>query len=250
MTNQNLKISFHDMLTERDPLIGPPIVINADKDKKRWADICEHFSKWNIIPQRFPAVNGVKLPALPPSMCESASAPSISLTHAAVSRYCSLFTQKKAWLVLEDDCRFVEDPRKVIISALNCCAESNFDWSIISLGSFSYDKQGKRPPISYDAHNFTLCKPTAGWFPWGSHSYLVNRSSGLHISAQMSLCLYPSDHVLISEINSGKGLLRRPAATYQEEYPSYRGGTADTKSSADLHPDIINEIMKIKVSSE
>lgn len=236
-----MNVPIIDLLTEKDPVVGPPLVINMDSDVDRWKDLCEHLAQWNITPERFPAISGVKLPALPPSMSESPSSINLNLSHAAACRQRGLFEKRPFWLILEDDCRFLRDPRECIVQVLNTCQENNLDWSVVSLGCFSYDWQGKRQEFDYNGPAM-LQKPVTGWYPWGSHSYLVNKKYGHRIIEKMSSCMCPADHVLLWEMNRGNGYLRRPSASYQEEYQSYRGGVATTKEAADMHPDIIKKI--------
>jgi len=244
--SNNMNVKIQDLFTDNDPLFGPPIVINMDKDVDRWNDICHHFSQWGINLKRFSAISGVSLPALPESMSENSMAVNLCLTHAAANRHCLINSERPMWLILEDDCRFVEDPRKTIVSLINNCQNNKLDWSVVSLGCYSYDWQGKRPPVDYEGPH-GLHKFIVDWCPWGSHSYAVNRKYGMRIIEKMSSCIQPSDHVLIGEFNIGKGYLRRPSATYQEEYVSHRGGTASTKLSADLSPKLIEEITKLKI---
>ena len=245
MLQQDYKINLDDLLTERDEIVGRPIVINLDKDTERWNDMCEHLSKWEITPERYPAVSGVKLPSVPASMSEHECSVSLNLTHAAVSRHCYMRTKKMFWLVLEDDCRFLKNPKEIVFETLETLFHNKTDWSVVSLGCFSYDNQAKKPELNL---NSTVLTQPAGWYPWGTHSYLMNREHSMSLAATWSLCVNPTDHLLIHEYNIKRGYLRRPSITYQEEYPSYRGGRARTIERADLDPDLIREIYQDKLN--
>lgn len=232
------------MRIDINKILAPPLVINLDKDTGRWNDIVEHFGSWNISPERFSAITNLKLPeiSLPPSMLESEYNVSCNMSHAAASRYRLYRSNYPFWLVVEDDCRFVEDPRKVIADCISTLASNNIDWSIISLGCYSYDRQSKRPEIDYGTP--LLCKPQ-GWYPWGAHAYLVNRAHAPKIISRWSACFYPADHLLLAEYATGEGYLRRPSIAYQEEYTSHSNGgdhSRSTKATADMSPDILNKI--------
>lgn len=239
MTNTEMQsFPLRKLLTEEDPLIGPPLVINLDKDKKRFEDLKEHLAQWDIVPERFSAVSDVVLPALPDCMKEYKYSVNLNMSHAAASRHRCLTSKRPYWLVLEDDCRFLEDPRIAIYECLLALnkAQKN-DWSIISFGCFSYDKQGEKPKIEHPG----LCQPK-GWHPWGTHSLLINRPHSPMLIGMWSSCFWPADHLLLNEYNAGRAFLRRPAVTYQEEYTSHTGGKTETKRSADLSPEIIEKI--------
>jgi len=253
--NNNLIIDFDKLLTPEDTIVGPPLVLNLAKDKDRWEDIIEHFAQWGIVPERFDAMSGVALPDLPRRMTNNYFA-SLNLSHAAMSRRRYLYTENKFWLILEDDCRFLEDPRKIIFETLKLAAKDQLDWSILSLGCYSFNKDvydGKVVPSDKPAlqgDEISLVKPE-GWFALGSHSYLVNRIHAKRVIGQMSTCLDPADRVLIEEYaKNERGYLRRPSATYQEEYLSH--STQDqkmywqTKRTADLHPHVIEKICEIR----
>ena len=238
-----LKFEIDDILTERDPIFGKPIVINMDKDTQRWDDMVKHLAQWDIVPERMPAIHGIKLPCLSDEMKEHDVIVNLNLSHAAVSRHCLLEGKRRAWLVLEDDCRFLKNPKKVLYDVMCGLGGSKIDWSMISLGCFSYDNQAVRPP--YEEGGYSLVQPHT-WYPWGAHSYVVNSAHAIRLVSALSSCFFPSDHLLIHEYTDSKlGFLLRPSITYQEEYVSYRGSeTANTKASADLPPHIIEEICK------
>lgn len=242
-TTQQVRVE--KLLTSEDPIFGPPIVINLDKDEKRWADMCEHLAQWNIVPERFSALSGYTLPSIPEHMKNPSYLVSLNLTHAAVSRHCLLNTQRRMWLVLEDDCRFLEDPRNIVVNATRTLQQAEVDWSVISFGCYSYDWQAKRVEIDYSQ---SVLDQPVGWYPWGSHSYLVNRNHAYRLIGSWSTCISPPDHLLLNEYKAKNGYLVRPSATYQEEYKSYHAGgnsTTDTKRSADLPEDVIERIVKI-----
>lgn len=211
--------------------------------------MCNHLAQWNIVPERLPAVSGIRLPGLTPSMTASEYNTSVNLSHAGASRHCYFNSKRRFWMVLEDDCRFVEDPRKIVFNIIETLGKNNLEWSLVSLGCYSYDWQSPKENFDY-ATEPVLCRPTS-WFPWGAHSYLVNRTHAERIIATWSACFNPADHLLLSEYRNDLGYLRRPSATYQEEYLSYHngngGGTMDTKKSADMSAEMIDKICQTRV---
>lgn len=231
------------MFTDKDEVFGRVLVLNLKKDKRRWKDICYHLAQWNIFPERYESISDIKIPSLPDHMNKANAC--LDLTHAAASRHCLLNSQRNFWLVLEDDCRFVEDPRKVVLNAIWSLEITNQDWSVISLGSYSkYIDKLRLKPESYLTH--VLEKPR-GWKPWGSHALLVNRRHALSLIQQWSSCMYPADHTLIREYEKGAGFLLRPSAAYQEEYTSkISKGINPTKKNADVHPFLLEKICNTK----
>lgn len=238
-------VEIKKLLTDEDPLLGPPLVINMAKDSHRLADIQDHMQYWGLRAARFEAVSGVSLPALGQHMQEAKHVVSLNLSHAAASRHYLIEAQNPFWMVMEDDCRFLMDPRIIVANVLTSLRD--VDWSIVSLGCISHEKHGRRPPPSNGYDNFALEKPS-GWFPWGLHAYIVNRKHAPRLVGMWSACFYPADHILLEEYRNGTGFLVRPSVSYQEEYASYQSGESginESKRVADLHPDIIEKICAI-----
>jgi len=244
------KIDIEKFLSEEDELVGPPLVISLEKDAERWSSIVTHLSKWNIKPEKFTAICDIDLPkkSLTLGMQEFSSKVNVctNLSHAGASRYRLFQSSHPFWLVLEDDCRFLEDPRNKILSILGSLIESKIDWSIISLGSYCTQSDiDNNKRLTPDYSILTLEQPTS-WFPYGAHSYLINRNYSEDLISKWSSCLRPCDNVLHLEYRNKKGYLLRPSLTYQEEYPSNRslaGRIYATKKTADIHPDLVKKIL-------
>jgi len=236
------EVPIATLFSAGNAVIGPPLVINVASDTHRADDIYHHMSQWGVRPEMFPAVTGVSLPALPQSLRETKFAVNLNLSHAAASRHCLINTTGQVWMVMEDDCRFLSDPRVVVANVLK--AVQGVDWSVISLGRISHERQGPRPqpPDGYD--KLALVQPK-GWYPWGSHAYIVNRKHAARLVSMWSGCFYPADHVLLHEYAAGTGFLLRPSVAYQEEYASYQcegNGVNSSKRTADLPPALIELI--------
>lgn len=230
-------------------LIDSPLVINLEKDTKRWEDICSHFSQWDILPERFPAVEGIKLPeiSLPECMKEHSYTVNLNLSHASALRYRTHKSQKPFCLILEDDCRFLENPTDLIFKIIKNLTSLNFDWSLISLGCFSYDWQAPKPPLAQEQLNVYQLSQPNGWYPWGAHAYLINKKHAKRIIGEFASCIMPPDHILLSEYSKKTGFLLRPSMAYQEEYPSHANNgfsTIVTKSSADISEESKLKILK------
>jgi len=224
-------LEIGNLLSPDNRMVPPPVVINLDKDKDRHRDIDKHLSELKIRYSRLAALNGVTLPATGLTVGET----SCSLSHAAAVRYMILadnqrYVNCKAWLILEDDCRFLVNPRMALAWIL---ANVPPDWSIVSLGSYNKD----RPDLKDGQYRLHT---KFSWVPYGSHAYLVNPTHAHRILGLFSSCTAPVDHILHSEFASGKGYLIRPSISYQELYPSNVadwGVRKSVKHHADLHED-------------
>lgn len=235
-------VSVEHLLTKDDKTVGPPIVINLEKDRRRYEDIHDHLAQWGIEPERFSALSGIKAPYVRSDMVESPHVISLNLSHAAVSRKCLLGSEKKYWLVLEDDCRFVIDPRKIVAFVLKSL--QGRDWSVVSLGCFSY---GARPDPVLGYDNFSFERP-GDWHPWGAHAYLVNRNHAKRLVEHWSALWDPADHIFHAEYKNNKGFLLRPAVAYQEVYKSYQSKFTKNhnyKQTADMSPALVKKIVSI-----
>lgn len=229
-----LKVPKEKLLTPEDPIIGPPIVINVKSDDKRMNALAFHLERWGISPLRLEAV----------TMCDSLPACSLtkyeinaSLSHAAANRFCSSSDRmlRPAWMILEDDCRFLEDPRDAIAWALKNLPKG---WSVASLGCYSWEK----PPLPNDGTRHL--DHATNWEPYGAHSYLVSSAHGPRLVGAFASCVEPPDWVLLREMRAGRGYLARPSFTFQEEFPSHgtpNGEIRETRWAADLMPeDVMN----------
>lgn len=233
-------------MLELNDILEVPLIINLDKDVKRWNDICDHLSQWNIVPERFSAVHGIKLPenSLNFSMKEHGYTLNLNLSHSCASRYRLFYSNKPFWLIMEDDCRFTENPKSTILNIIAHLELKKIDWSVVSLGCFSYENQAKSPDIPSE---YMLTQPH-NWFPWGTHAYIVNRKHAARLIAEWGGCFYPPDHTLLSEYNKKNGFLLRPSLAYQEEYASYAcdgNSIMSTKNSADIPQEIKDKISLI-----
>lgn len=228
-------IDIGTLLSPNNSLIPSPVIINLDKDKDRYADISKHLSGFGIRHARLSAVSGISLPATGLTTGET----SCSLSHAAALRYMILSDNQKhmsckAWMILEDDCRFLVNPKIALAWIL---ANAPQDWSLISLGSYNKD----RPELKDDIYRLHT---KINWVPYGSHAYIVNPTHAHRLMGLFSSCTAPVDHVLHAEFATGKGYLVRPSISYQELYPS---NVADwgIRKSIKHHADLYEEDLKI-----
>jgi hypothetical protein len=196
-----------------------PVVINCDRDTQRWSDLCEHLATWDVTPSRFSAFTSTtrrKSPFVPRTS---------ALMTLGVVEILKQFqkTDQPYVLVLEDDCRFLQDPRVAVSEAIAACPVG---WSVLSLGSW-----GQIPPTDYS--RVTYAQPL--WLLLGAHSVLVSRQhvEGLIQSLDSSLPLF--DIQLNEEYRKKRGYVRRPSITYQHEYVSHRSKRKEpTIALADL----------------
>ena len=187
----------------------PPVIINLAKDVDRRDKMINHLKNFGIDSLVFPAVEKISIPA---AMQPGENA--CCLSHAAVLKcyqhQLDPNLERIAWLVLEDDTRFVINPVNAIIWTL---LNIRGDWSIISLGCYN----GEAPAI--EENEYRLITKTS-WPHWGSHAYLVNPRHARRICLEMSSLQMPVDHILSTEIHEGRGFITRPSLTYQETFPS------------------------------
>jgi len=222
-------------IREGNVLVPPAVIINLEKDQDRYVDLIEHLSAWNIHHIKLHAVENISLPATSMSTAEI----SCSLSHAAAIRYMMLTSNKqymncKAWLIIEDDCRFLFNPRLAVMWAL---LNAPSDWSVISLGS--YNKE--RPKLEHDSYKLYN---KINWIPYGAHAYLVNPSHAARLLSIFSCCIMPVDTMLYEEFKSGRGFLIRPSVAYQEIYQS-NVASWGIRNSAKKHADLFEEDLKL-----
>jgi len=201
-------LDFRKCLTDEDEIIGKPVVISADED--RFTSLKSHMNSYEIQVEKFPAI---MLKSLPATDHFAHVAVGINLSHAAVLRNCIVTNYKKQFiLVLEDDCRFFEDPRPHILPVLSSILRVDPNFAIISLGCYHYDHQGAAPPIqgSY------LINSISGWHPWGSHAWIYNVNRAPDLIGWLSSLLRPIDHIMTDQYWSKNCWLMRPAIAYQE----------------------------------
>lgn len=218
-------------LTPGNSFVPPAVIINMEKDKQRLQDITKHLMSWGVNGVRLSAVENVKIPATSMSPGEIGCA----MSHAAALRYMLLADNQKhlnckAWLILEDDCRFIMSPKMAVVWAL---ANVPYDWSIISLGCYNKDRPQLKDK-SYRLHT------RFDWYPWGAHAYLVNPIHASRLMGALSSCTAPVDHIFRTEFATGKGFLLRPSIAYQEVYESNIaswGKRMSVKHHADLWED-------------
>lgn len=227
-------------MTVGNYFVPPAVIINMEKDSVRLHDITKHLMSWGVNGIRLPAVENAKIPATNMSLGEIGCA----LSHAAALRYMSFADNRKylgckAWLILEDDCRFIMNPKMAVVWAL---ANVPYDWSIISLGSYNKD----RPPLK--EKSYRLCTKF-DWFPWGAHAYLVNPSHASRLMGSLSSCTAPVDHIFRTEFMTGKGFLLRPSIAYQEIYESNIADWGKRKSGKH-HADLWEDDLKILVEED
>lgn len=227
-------------LTQGNAAIPPAVIINMDKDKQRLDDIKEHFLMWGVHAARLPAIEGVNLPVTNMTTSEI----SCALSHASAMRYMMLadghkYMHSKAWLIVEDDCRFVMNPKMAIVWAL---MNVPYDWSIISLGSYNKD----RPPLKDKAYRLYT---GFEWYPWGAHAYLVNPTHASRLMGALSSCTAPVDHIFRAEFKTGKGFLMRPSVAYQEIYESNIADWGKRKS-VKHHADLWEDDLKILIEED
>jgi hypothetical protein len=229
-----LSVPFEKLLSPEDPIVGPPIVINTASDNIRMSSLALHLENWGITPLRLEAVTSCeKLPACALTKYEV----NACLSHAAASRFCHASDRqpRPAWLILEDDCRFLSDPREAVAWTLKNLPQK---WSVASLGCYSWEKPSL--PLNGMRH----LDAAAGWEPYGAHSYLVSAQHGPRLIGSFASCVEPPDWVLMREMRAGRGYLVRPSFTFQDEFPSHgtpNGEIRETKWAADLLPeDVLN----------
>jgi GR25 family glycosyltransferase involved in LPS biosynthesis len=229
---QTYEVEKSKLLTIDDPIIGPPIVINVSTDVGRMNSITFHLESYGINPIRLDAVTSCDvLPACELTRYET----NACLSHASANRFCHSSTRepRPAWLILEDDCRFLGDPRDAIEWALKNLPKG---WSVASLGCYSWEK----PTLPAGSKRHLDNAPN--WEPYGAHSYLVSAQHGPRLVGSFASCFEPPDWVLLREMKAGRGYLTRPSFTYQEEFPSHgtpNGEIRETKWAADLTSDDI-----------
>lgn len=199
--------------------------INVNKDTERWNDLVQHLSKWNVEVQRIPALT--ELPAGFKMVAGRTKYESVLLLSLCKTIEEFLSRSEPYLLVLEDDCRFLDDPEVLVREAIQAVPKP---WSMISLGgfcdnlpNFDYSK------VVYVQPDFNL---------WGFHSVLVSRENAERLLCEYKKCSRPSDHVLNEEYRESKlGFVRRPCGTYQHSYVSHRTGRKEnTEFYADLDP--------------
>lgn len=227
-------------LTKDNILFPPAVVINLDNDKQRMVDFSKHIGSWGIHAARLPAAENVKVPATSLSVAET----SCSLSHASAIRYMMLaddrkYMKSKAWLILEDDCRFTMSPQMAVVWSLINVPN---DWSVISLGSYNKD----RPKL--DDHFYRL-HTKVDWFPFGAHAYLVNPAHSERLCGAFASCILPVDHVMRQEFETGKGYLLRPSVAYQEIYTSNIAEWGKRKS-VKHHADLCEDELKILIEED
>lgn len=197
------------LMQGKNKIMLPPVIINLQKDVDRREKMFEHLKTFSIDGFIFPAVEKVSIPAaMQPgeNACCLSHAAVLKCYHQQLDPNC----ERIAWLVLEDDARFVMNPVNAIVWTL---LNIRSDWSIISLGCYN----GDAPVIEKD--EYSLVTKTS-WPHWGSHAYLVNPKHARRIYLEMSALQGPVDHILTTEIHEGRGFITRPALTYQETFPS------------------------------
>lgn len=211
-------------------ILPAPIIINLPKDKGRRDSIVNHLAQFGLELYILNAVQGVNLPVAGMTEPEIGCA----LSHAACLKHFNYDVDPKqesaAWLILEDDARFLVNPALVACWAVLTLRD---DWSVIVLGSHN----GARTPLEGD---FYRMETKLDWVPWGSYAYLVNPRHGRRLCLEFSECMYPADHILIREIKEGRGYLLRPSVAYHETFSSnIREGAPSSrgKRDADLLPD-------------
>jgi hypothetical protein len=114
-------------------------------------------------------------------------------------------------LILEDDCRFLQDPKVAVAEAIAACPTG---WSVLSLGGWGM----KIPPTDYCRVFFDQ----PHWTLLGSHSVLVGRPHVEDLIQSLDGALLFFDMQLNLEYQKKRGYVRRPAITYQHEYVSHR----------------------------
>ena len=227
--------------TDDDRVFGRPVVINVARDRERWADIAAHLSQWSICPERFEPVPPMTFAGLPQTM-KSPYVSSLALTHAAICRRFLLDSKSQFLLIMEDDCRFLMDPRQVLHKIVGHLGDK--PWTAISLGTYAFEHQGKRSPLPDTPGQLVLDQPQ-DWFPWGTHAYVVSRHRLEKFIGQLSSLLMPADHVLIEQFRKRESYLLRPSIAYQEEYGTYAAVNASrsTIRTADLPQKVIDTIL-------
>jgi hypothetical protein len=220
----DLEVAFDKLLTHEDPIVGPPIVINTDDDVRRMEEIAVHLEDYRIPVIRIPAITNLSnLPACNLTRHQVNK----NLSHGAANRFAHLFDDVKRplSLILEDDCRFLGNPRDAVAWVIE---NTSRNWSVVSLGCHSVS----RPPLETTSRHFD---PARDWQPDGSHSYLISAAHAMRLTGLISSCVETVNETLLREIRSGRGHLVRPSFTVQEEYVSYAtGDRRSTRSNADV----------------
>lgn len=219
-------------MSELPPGVFGPVVINLDRDTQRWSDLVDHLAQWGLVPQRLPAVE--QLPGgftLPERRTRFEACLSLSWVKAVRG---FLSESDPYLLVLEDDCRFLQDPAVLIDEALTTVGAIQPEWSVISLGGW------RRPRIPrWDYSEVRYDQPT--WNLWGSHSVLINRLHAERLLPVYESCRFQTDGLLNDEYKKKLGFVRRPAGTYQHSYVSHREGR---KVSTELYADLPEKTIK------
>jgi hypothetical protein len=167
-------------------LAGPAEVINLDRRVDRWEQSSAHLTTLKIAFQRFPAVDGSKLPnsdprvvnqigfGHPESSWKSPDLPNkkarvgCSLSHYAVVEKAKK-ERRKCVLILEDDARFSEIVTEIsqirdnFIAAWGCLPK---DCDILMLGANHLTQRGYLPKIVNEC--FVRCTGAIG-----GHAYIV-----------------------------------------------------------------------------
>lgn len=201
---------YKKLLSEEDEILGRPIVISGNEE--RFSTLKSHMDSYEIQVERFPAIMLKSLPATE----NFAHVPvGVNLSHAAVLRNCLKTNYKKQFiLVLEDDCRFFEDPRPHIVPVLSNILKVDPNFAVISLGSYHYAHQAVAPPIQ-KGETYVI-NSVSGWYPWGSHAWIYNLKRAPELIGWLSSLFNPLDHIMIDQYWKSNCWLMRPAIAYQE----------------------------------
>jgi hypothetical protein len=231
--------TFDDLLTPKSSVCGSPVVINLDSDVNRMTELREHFTReWNLSVDRQSAytiseVSDKKFDAgrVKPyayALCLSAA--------KAIDKFLQE-DRSKYLLLLEDDCRFIENPRSVVKDAINFMSK-NSNCKFISLGCYSMSKPKLlSPDVTYE-------QPTK-WKPYGTHAVIINSMFAREYAEALINQQVPPDWILINDYRTSRqGYLRRPSAAYQEMYKSHSKQNIDTMIYADVSPQVIKHITR------